>query len=113
MENTIARCKDMGPPVTAIVATCTMNEMPAPAKLTGKSFRATLERGANRLGWVIVRIPFDVKEVWDTRGHLRVTGEINGFPFRGSLFPTGTGEHWMLVTKKMQAGGGAVPGSEA
>lgn len=90
-----------------------MDEVPAAAKSASRSFRATLERGAGKLGWVIVRIPFNVKDTWDTRGHLRVKGEINGFAFRGSLFPTGTGEHCMLVNKKMQAGGFVGVGSEA
>src|SRR6266568_3944501 len=55
-------------------------------KSVSKSFKATLERMASNLGWVIVRIPFDVPKVWGTRGMLRVQGEINGFAFRTSLF---------------------------
>jgi uncharacterized protein YdeI (YjbR/CyaY-like superfamily) len=85
--------------------------VPAAPKLVSKSFRATLERHV-RLGWTVIRLPFEVKKVWDTRGRLRVKGEINGFPFRTALFPTGTGVHWMLVTKKMQAGALAGPGTE-
>jgi uncharacterized protein YdeI (YjbR/CyaY-like superfamily) len=72
---------------------------------TAKSFRGTLERGTWNLGWTIIRIPFDAAKLWGTRGQIRVKGEINGFPFRTSLFATGTGEHVMLVNKKMQAGG--------
>ena len=52
-----------------------------------KTFRAALERIQSRLGWTIIRIPFDVAKVWGTRGQLRVKGEINGFAFRTSLFP--------------------------
>lgn len=70
-----------------------------------KKFRATLERGDSRLGWVIIRIPFDVKRTWGTRGQIRVKGEINGFAFGTSLFPTGTGKHILLVNKGMQKGG--------
>jgi len=69
-----------------------------------KSFGATLERMESRLNWVIVRIPFDVSEVWGTRGQLKVKGEISGLPFRTSLFPTGDGSHILLVNKQMQAG---------
>ena len=75
-----------------------------------KTFKATLERGQSNLGWVIIRIPFDVAKVWGVRGTLRVKGEINGFAFRTSLFPTGRGSHYMLVNKRMQAGGSAEPG---
>src|SRR6266481_1885701 len=82
-------------------------------KLVAKSFKATLERMASNLGWVIIRIPFDVPKVWGTRGMLRVQGEINGFAFRTSLFPTGKGYHYLLVNKRMQAGAAARPGSVA
>jgi len=69
-----------------------------------KSFKATLERMQSSLGWVIIGIPFDVSKVWGVRGTFRVKGEINGFPFRTSLFPTGKGSHYLLVNKRMQAG---------
>jgi uncharacterized protein YdeI (YjbR/CyaY-like superfamily) len=83
------------------------------AKPKAKSFQATLERGASRLNWVIVRIPFDVQKIWRTRGMLRVKGAINGFAFRTSLFPTGNGGHVLLVNKRMQAGAKAGPGTVA
>jgi len=67
----------------------------------------------SNLGWVIVRIPLDVPKVWGTRGMLKVKGEINGFAFRTSLFPTGKGYHYLLVNKRMQAAAGARPGMVA
>lgn len=83
-------------------------------KAVGKSFRATLERMlSSNLGWVIIRIPFDVCKVWSVRGRLRVKGEINGFPFRTALFPTGKGDHFLVVNKRMQAGGDVRPGGTA
>jgi uncharacterized protein YdeI (YjbR/CyaY-like superfamily) len=78
-----------------------------------KSFRARLERSSWRLNWVVIRVPFDVARIWRTRGQLRVRGEINGFGFRTSLFPTGKGGHVMLVNKRMQAGGKVAPGDTA
>jgi uncharacterized protein YdeI (YjbR/CyaY-like superfamily) len=60
-----------------------------------------------------VRIPFDVAKIWGTRGQLRVKGAINGFAFRTSLFPTGSGDHVMLVNKQMQAGAGTGAGAAA
>jgi uncharacterized protein YdeI (YjbR/CyaY-like superfamily) len=78
-----------------------------------RKFQATLERSSNRLNWVIARIPFDVAKVWGTRGQLRVKGTINGFAFRTSLFPTGSGDHLMLVNKRMQAGAGTGVGAVA
>ncbi len=87
--------------------------MNASRKQIAKSFRATLERPPSRLGWVIIRIPFDVVKIWGKRGQLRVKGEINDFPFRTSLFPTGKGKHCLLVNKRMQAGANAGPGETA
>jgi len=82
-------------------------------KTIKKPFRATLERLRSNLGWVIVWIPFNVHKIWGTRGRLRVRGEINGFEFRTSLFPTRKGEHFLLVNKKMQAGAHAAEGATA
>jgi len=74
-------------------------------KAIPKTFRAPLERIQSRLGWTIIRIPFDVGKIWGTRGQLRVEGEINGFAFRTSLFPARGGGHILLVNKAMQKGG--------
>jgi uncharacterized protein YdeI (YjbR/CyaY-like superfamily) len=82
------------------------------SKAKSKSFSATLERLAGRLGWVIARVPFDVAKIWGTR-RPKVKGEINGFPFRTTLFPARTGGHFVLVNKRMQRGSGAVAGSMA
>src|SRR5713226_377385 len=71
--------------------------MKANPNSVAKSFKATLERMPSNLGWVIIRIPFGVPKVWGTRGMLKVKGEINGFAFRTSLFPTGRGYHYLLV----------------
>lgn len=87
--------------------------MKANPKPVAKSFKATLERPASRLGWVTIRIPLDVPKVWGTRGMLKVKGEINGFAFRTSLFPTGRGYHYLLVNKRMQVGANAAPGDTA
>jgi uncharacterized protein YdeI (YjbR/CyaY-like superfamily) len=79
-------------------------------KPRAKSFRAPLERSGSSLNWTIIRIPFDVAKTWGPRGQLRVKGEINGFAFRTSLFPTGNGDHVMIVNKGMQAGARAYLG---
>jgi uncharacterized protein YdeI (YjbR/CyaY-like superfamily) len=87
--------------------------MKAKPKPVARSFKATLERMRSNLGWVIIRIPFDVPKVWGSRGRLRVKGEINGFAFRTALFPTGRGYHFLLVNKRMQSGGNASAGNAA
>jgi uncharacterized protein YdeI (YjbR/CyaY-like superfamily) len=82
-------------------------------KPVAKSFKATLERMDSNLGWVVVRIPLDVPKIWGTRGNVRVKGEINGFAFHASVFPTGKGYHCMIVKKSMQAGANAYAGETA
>jgi uncharacterized protein YdeI (YjbR/CyaY-like superfamily) len=72
-----------------------------------RRFEATLERMRSRLNWTIIRVPFDAAKVFGGRGQIKVRVEINGFPYRTSLFPTGlspegkTG-HILLVNKQMQ-----------
>jgi len=83
------------------------------AKAVAKSFQARLEHNQSRLNWIIARIPFDVAQVWGSRGQLKVKGEINGYAFRTSLFPTGKGDHVLLVNKRMQAGARAGLGMTA
>jgi uncharacterized protein YdeI (YjbR/CyaY-like superfamily) len=78
--------------------------MKSKPKPVAKSFKATLERIPSRLNWVIIRIPFDVSKTWGTRAKVRVKGEINGFAFRASVFPTRKGYHCMLVNKRLQTG---------
>src|SRR5436305_15175082 len=76
-------------------------------------FEAKLERLRSSLNWIIVRIPFDAAKAWGLRGQIKVTGEINGFAFRTSLFPTREGVHFLIVNKKMQAGGRVNRGAKA
>jgi uncharacterized protein YdeI (YjbR/CyaY-like superfamily) len=86
-----------------------------------RRFEAVLERMRSRLNWVIIRVPFDAAKVFGVRGQIKVRGKIGGknndenndFEFRTSLFPTGTGEHILLVNKKMQKGAGVKVGSPA
>jgi len=87
--------------------------MPLVARPAARTFEAVLERTADRLRWTIIRVPFDVAKTWGVRGQLKVKGEINGFAYRTSLFPNGQGGHFMMVNKKMQAGGKVAPGDKA
>lgn len=93
--------------------TCRKLSRMAAQRNSAKSFEAVLERTADRLNWTIIRVPLDLAKIWGTRGQLRVRGEVNGFPFRTSLFPTGDGRHMMIVNKEMQAGARTQPGMKA
>lgn len=74
-------------------------------KSLAKTFEAPIERDNSPLKWVIVRIPFDAAKLWGKRGQIKVRGEINGFAFRTTLFPTGDGHHVLVVNKRMRTGG--------
>jgi uncharacterized protein YdeI (YjbR/CyaY-like superfamily) len=91
--------------------------MPKPSRpkraAAPKRFDAPLERMRSRLNWVIIHLPFDAAKMWGLRGQIKVKGEINGFAFRTSLFPTGDGRHILLVNKKMQKGAKVVVGTVA
>jgi hypothetical protein len=78
-----------------------------------KSFSAPLEHLRSGLGWVVAYLPFDAASVWGSRGRPKVKGEINGFAFRTSLFPTRDGRHFLLINKRMQKGGRAIVGAIA
>ena len=78
-----------------------------------KSFSATLERIRSGVNFVIVRVPFDVRKTFGAGARPKVKGEINGFAFRTSLFPTREQGHFLLVNNKMQHGAHVAVGSRA
>lgn len=82
-------------------------------KVQAKTFEAVLERTADRLRWVIARIPIDLAQIWGKRGQIRAQGEINGFAFTATLFPDGQGGHFLIVNKKMLSGGKTAAGLTA
>ena len=83
------------------------------SRLRVQLFEARLERLRSRLRWVVVFIGFDAYGVWGLRGRIRVKGQINGFSFRTSLFPSRGIRHFLLVNKGMQKGGAVREGDLA
>jgi hypothetical protein len=71
--------------------------------MAAKRFKALLEKDANSEATGIL-IPFDVLKVFGTRSRVPVRGTINGFAYRGSIFPMGAGKHYMIVNKNVRAG---------
>lgn len=71
------------------------------AKSSAKTFKAILKPDHTSLQWTVVSVPRSLTDRWES-GRPRVKGEINGFPFRTSLFSTGKGDFVLLVNKKMQ-----------
>jgi uncharacterized protein YdeI (YjbR/CyaY-like superfamily) len=83
------------------------------AKSSAKTFQATLKRDGTPLNWTIVSVPRTITDPWKSGSRPRVKGEINGFAFRTSLFPTGKGDFILLVNKRMQTGAKVTLGSVA
>ena len=84
-----------------------------PKRGSQKSFRAVLERGDKALGWTIARVSFEPAEAWPEMIRLRVRGEMNGAPFRTSLFADARGGYYLLVNRTVQEAGQATLGETA
>ena len=65
-------------------------------------FTAELEKAGDNNQWTIVRMPFDVGEVFGARGIIKVRACVNGVEFHSSLFPRKGEAHFMMVSKAMQ-----------
>jgi uncharacterized protein YdeI (YjbR/CyaY-like superfamily) len=78
-----------------------------------KSFRARLELVRDYMNWTVVRVPFDVRQMWPEMQRRRVRGTLNGVSFRTSLLAIAKGEgDCIVVYKKMQREAGVRPGDE-
>lgn len=77
--------------------------------MAAKRFKVVLEKDEKSEATGIL-IPFDVLKVFGTRARVPVRGKINGFAYRGSIFPMGGGKHYMIVNKNVRAGAGVKGG---
>ena len=65
------------------------------------------------MNWTVVRLPAVTSRALGKRGQVRIQGTINGFPFRTTLFPDGTGGHFLIVNRTMQKGAAVTAGDTA
>jgi len=63
-------------------------------------FKVKLE-GSDKMETAAFHPPFDVEEVFGTRGRVPVKGTINNVPFRSSLMNMGQG-HMMVVNRQLR-----------
>jgi hypothetical protein len=74
----------------------------APKTISRQVFQAVLENPNDGMDTAYISIPFDVEEVYGTRGQVKVKALFDGYPYRGILANMGTGSHILIVRKDIR-----------
>lgn len=68
-----------------------------------KSFTAVMEKPDHGMDTAYVSIPYNVEEVHESKGHIKVKAWFDGHPYRGILANMGTGCHVILIRKDIRS----------